>query len=130
MYTGGKRGSTVLNACRAKEFVAQSTLTRWITCHCYFLLDVPGTFFNATHQVKAIAIAISKANPLAVIGWLLWCVHCTSTCFPSISLTSNKELSPNNTHFYMAFYLLLNVIVGITFTRPVFCLKLTMTMVL
>jgi len=28
------------------------------------MLDVPGTFFNATHQVKAIKIEISEANPL------------------------------------------------------------------
>ena len=28
-------------------------------------LNVPGTFVNATHQVKAIAIGIFKANPLA-----------------------------------------------------------------
>jgi hypothetical protein len=29
-----------------------------------FFKNVPGTFFNATHQVKAIAIGVSKANPL------------------------------------------------------------------
>ena len=40
-----------------------------------FVLDVPGTFFNATHQVKAIVIGVSEANPLAEIDWFLQCVH-------------------------------------------------------
>ena len=30
---------------------------------CSFLKNVPGTFFNATHQVKAIAIGVVEANP-------------------------------------------------------------------
>jgi hypothetical protein len=37
------------------------------------VLDVPGTFFNATHQVRAIVIGVSKANPLAEIDWFLQC---------------------------------------------------------
>ena len=36
-----------------------------------FFLNVPGTFFNATHQVKAIAIGISEDDPLVEIGCLL-----------------------------------------------------------
>ena len=38
---------------------------------CPIFLDVPGTFSNATHQVKAIAIGIIKDNPLVEIGNLL-----------------------------------------------------------
>ena len=30
--------------------------------------NIPGTFFNATHQVKAIAIGVSEVNPLVEIG--------------------------------------------------------------
>ena len=30
--------------------------------------NVPGTFSNATHQVKAIAIGVSEVNPLVEIG--------------------------------------------------------------
>ena len=58
----------MLNACRAKEFVVPSTLSWCITCALLFFADVPGTFsFNATHQLKAIAIGVSKANPLVRI---------------------------------------------------------------
>ena len=42
------------------------------------LLDVPDNFFNATHQVKAVAIGVSEANPLAKIGSLI-VVMCTFT---------------------------------------------------
>ena len=38
------------------------------TVYHVYMLDVPGTFFNATHQVKAIAIEISEDNTLAKIG--------------------------------------------------------------
>ena len=37
---------------RAKEFVVPSTLTRCITARYSFKKNAPGTFFNATHQVK------------------------------------------------------------------------------
>ena len=30
--------------------------------------NVPGTFFNATHQVKAIAIGVSEVNALVEIS--------------------------------------------------------------
>jgi hypothetical protein len=33
-----------------------------------FFKNVPGTFFNATHQVKAIAIGVSEVNPLVEIS--------------------------------------------------------------
>ena len=54
----------MLNPRRAKEFVVPSTLTRCITRAALFFKNVPGTFFNATHHVKAIAIGVSEANPL------------------------------------------------------------------
>ena len=37
---------------------------RCITRAALFFKNVPGTFFNATHQVKAIAIGIVEVNPL------------------------------------------------------------------
>ena len=55
---------------------------------------------NATHQVKANAIDILEANPLAEIGWLLQCVH-LHISFSYIVLHRYKKLSPN-THFYTA----------------------------
>ena len=54
----------MLNPRRAKEFVVPSTLRRCITRAALSFKNVPGTFFNATHQVKAIAIGVSEANPL------------------------------------------------------------------
>ena len=30
--------------------------------------NIPGTFFNATHQVKAVAIGIAEVNPQVEIG--------------------------------------------------------------
>ena len=55
--------STVLNPRRAKEFVVPSTLIQCITRAALFFKNVPGTFFNATHQVKAIAIGVSEVIP-------------------------------------------------------------------
>jgi hypothetical protein len=49
----------------------QEHYTRCITRAALSLKNVPGTFFNATHQVKAIAIAVSEVNPLVEIGCLL-----------------------------------------------------------
>ena len=95
-----KTRSTVLNPRRAKEFVAPSTLTR---CMVYFALygaNVPGTFFNARHQVKAIAIGVSETNPLVEIGCLLWCVH-LHVFLPINPQNRYKGLSLN-THFYIA----------------------------
>ena len=44
----------------------------WYYLASYFMLQVYQVlFFNATHQVKAIAIGISKDNPLVEIGSLL-----------------------------------------------------------
>ena len=47
---GGKQRSTGLNACRAKEFVVLSSITRWIMVCYSFLFDVPGTF--STQHIK------------------------------------------------------------------------------
>ena len=74
--TEKKTRATVLNPHRAKEFAVPSTLTRYIAQLCSFLLNIPCTFFNATHQVKAIAKAVSKVNPLVEIDWCD--VMCTS----------------------------------------------------
>ena len=35
---------------------------------CLLLSNVPDIFFSATHQAKAIAVGISKNNPLAEIS--------------------------------------------------------------
>ena len=43
-------------------------ITRCIAQLVLFLLDVQGTFFNASHQLKAIAIGIIEVNPLAENG--------------------------------------------------------------
>ena len=58
----------MLNPRRAKEFVVPSTLIRCITRAALFFKNVPGTFFNATHQVKATAIAIVEVIPLVEIN--------------------------------------------------------------
>ena len=49
----------------------QEHYTECITRAVLFLKNVPGTFFNARHQVKAIAIAVSEVNPLVEISCLL-----------------------------------------------------------
>ena len=52
---------------KLKVFISkylQEHYTRCITRAVLFFKNVPGTFFNATHQVKAIAIAVSEVNPL------------------------------------------------------------------
>ena len=46
----------------------QEHYTRCITRAALFFKNVPGTFFNATHQVKAIAIGISEADPMGEIS--------------------------------------------------------------
>ena len=56
---------------KLKVFFAKYLQEHYIRCMmraALFLKNVPGTFFNATHQVKAIAIGVSKANPLVEIG--------------------------------------------------------------
>ena len=57
-------------------------------------------FFNATHQVKAIAIGIVEANPLVENGDCCSCVH-LHVFFPTNPQNRYKGLSLN-THFYIA----------------------------
>ena len=52
---------------KLKVFFAKYLQEHYIRCMmraALFLKNVPGTFFNATHQVKAIAIAVAKDNPV------------------------------------------------------------------
>ena len=97
-----KTRSTVLNPHRAKEFAYRVLLHGTSCVHHVYMLDVPGTFFNATHQVKAIAIEISEVNPLVEIGDCCSCVH-LHVFFPRKAQNRYNQLSPN-THFYMALY--------------------------
>ena len=56
---------------KLKAFVSdylQESTTRCITRAAPFFKNVPGTFFNTRHQVKAIAIAVSEADPPVYIG--------------------------------------------------------------
>ena len=92
----------MLNPRRAKEFVVPSTLTRCITRAALFFKNVPGTFFNATHQVKAIAIGVSEANPLGELTECSTSVHLHVSCTEKPQI-SNKELFPN-THFILGLY--------------------------
>ena len=60
-------------------------------------------FFNAAHQVKAIAaIGIVEVNPLVEIGDCCSCVH-LHVFFPTKAQNRYKELFPN-THFILALY--------------------------
>ena len=47
------------------EYLQEST-TRCIAQLVLFFKNVPGTFFNARHQVKAIAIGVVEANTLGL----------------------------------------------------------------
>ena len=78
--------STVLNARRAKEFVVPSTLTRCIGYFALYGANVPGTFFNTTHQVKAIAIGVSVVNPLGEL------VDCCSPLHSTRVLPLNSRI--------------------------------------
>ena len=101
--TGKITRSTVLNTHRAKEFIVPSTIRRRITRAALFLKIYQVLFFNATHQVKAIAIAVSKVNPLVEISCLLWCVH-LHVFFPTSPLISNKELSPHTIFIWVSIF--------------------------
>ena len=83
---------------------------------------VPGTFFNATHQVKAIAIGVSEANPLGELVDCCFPQH-LHVFFPTKAQNRYKELFPN-TPFILALYFQICAIIGITFTRPVFLFKI------
>ena len=75
---GKKMRSTVLNPHRAKFYDFQVLTGALHTVYhesSALFKNVPGTFFNARHQVKAIAIAVSEVNPLVEIGDCCSCVH-------------------------------------------------------
>ena len=65
-------------------------------------------FFNAAHQVKTIAIGISKDNPLAelLIAPLLFTLHVS---FPYLLHSKLKELLPH-TYFYSSLFSILQSI--------------------
>ena len=63
-----KTRSTVLELNFTISKYLQEYYTRCITRAALFLKNIPGTFFNARHQVKAVAIGVSEANPLVEIG--------------------------------------------------------------
>ena len=89
---------------------------------CSFLKNVPGTFFNARHQVKAIAIGVSEVNPLVEIG------DCSSplNLHVFVTLFTAKQIGRVNPsyHFYIALYSSFCGKQGITFTRPVFFVEI------
>ena len=76
--------------------------SRWKKYLVYFLKMYQVLFFNATHQVKAIAIAVSEVNPVGelMIVPLLVTLHVT---LPNLLHSNLKELTPN-THFYISLY--------------------------
>jgi hypothetical protein len=47
------------------KFILTRTLHHGVLLFCLLQSNLPGTFSNATHQMKAITIGISKDNPLA-----------------------------------------------------------------
>ena len=93
------------------------SLASTLFCSMYQVL-----FNNATHQVKAIAIGVSEANPLVEIGDCCSCVH-LHVFLPTNPQNRYKELFPN-THFYVSLYSRFCGFIGITFNNVTFCLKL------
>ena len=106
---------------KLKVFISkylQEHYTLCITRAVLFFKNVPGTFFNARHQVKAIAIGVSEVNPLVEIDWLLWCVH-QHVFFPLKSGSNLKGLLPY-TYFYISLYSSFSDFMGITFNNITF----------
>ena len=101
---------------------SQEPTTRCMVQLVLFLKNVPCTFFNATHQVKAIAIAVSEVNPLVEISCLLWCVY-VHVFLPINSQSKYKGLSLN-TNFYIALYSTFCGFIGITFNNITFLFKI------
>ena len=79
-------------------------------------------FFNATHRVKAIAIAVSEVNPLGELTDCSTSVH-LHLFLTNLSEFYVKDLLPY-THFYIALYSHSSDKSGYTFTRPVFLFEL------
>ena len=61
-----------------------------------FFKNVPGTFFNSTHQVKAVAIGIVEVNPLGELTDCSTPRHSTRTLTLCIALYFKRAtpLSP------------------------------------
>ena len=92
--------------------------------YCSFFKNIPGTFFNARHQVKAIAIGVSEVNPLVEIGDCCSCVHLhLHVFFPTNPQNRYKGLSLN-TNFYIALYSTFCGFIGITFNNITFQFKI------
>ena len=116
------------NEIRCFSEYLQEHYTRCITRAALFFLNVPGTFFNATHQVKAIAIGVSEANPLVEIDWLL-SVYIYTCSFPIYRKKDTIIYSPIPTFIWLSisdFAINRGLLLHVLF----FCSKLTMTMVL
>ena len=93
---------------------------QWCQCCNYIDTLVPSIFFNATHQVEAISIGISQAQPARhQLGDCFTPVH-LHIFFPLKSDCGNwKELIPY-TQFYMVPYHCISFLIGITFTHLIF----------
>ena len=93
-----------------------------------FLKNVPGTFFNATHHVKAIAIAVSEVSLL--VETVDCCDVYIYTCsFPIYRQIDAIIYSPIPTFIWLS---ILDFMVnrGLLLRRPAFLFEIAMTMVL
>ena len=97
----------------------QEPATRCIAQLVLYFKKCTRYFFNATHQVKAIAIETIEVIPLVEIGCCLWCVH-LHMFFPWFAKNRYKEKLPIPTFIRV----LISANHGITFTRPVFLFKI------
>ena len=87
-----------------------------------FFKNVPGTFFNATHQVKQLRQQLLRTTLWVnrSIVPLLFTLH---VFLPYFSHSNLKELTPY-THFYISLYSQFCEKQGITFRRPVFLVEI------
>ena len=102
------------------EYLQEST-TRCIAQLVLFWANVPGTFFNATHQERAIAIGIVEVNPLGELTDCSTSVH-LRVFLTNLSEFYVKDLLPY-THFYMALYSRFSYKSGTLLHVLFFCLK-------
>ena len=84
---------------------------------------VPDTFFNATHQAKAIVIGVSEVNPLGESVDCSTPLHSTRILNQFIGLYFLKEISPY-THFYIALFCQFSYKSGSLLTCPVFSFEI------
>ena len=99
----------------------QEHYTRCITRAALFFKNVPGTFFNATHQVKAIAIGVSKANPL--VKSVDCCDVYIYTCSSHDSRKIDTKRNPPIPTFIWVPILQFPRTMGSLLTTKLFCLK-------